>query len=375
MKALVVGGGIVGAACAYELARRGASVEIVDAGTPPVGASVRSDGGLLLGNKRPESVPLARAALHAWDALVGSLGEVEYEPNRLLMVAQDERQAASLEDRVAALRDAGVAVVELSGAECRSLDAGLSPSVCYGMQVPENRALQPMLATVALLRLARSAGAVVRADTEVTAVEPSRVHTVDGCLDADEVIVAAGAWTGQLMARSGFHVPVEPRRGHVLVAERRAARVVRCGAMGAAYADVAHSADAGLHSVPLVTGTRSGTVLIGATRERVGFEQRVDVGAVRRMCAGAVGLYPALRDCRVIRSWIGFRPWTPDGHPYVGRLAPGLNVAAGHEGEGITYGPLTGQLVARALLDGVPVPVAWDAGRLMTERQRDGACA
>lgn len=366
MRAVVVGGGIVGAACAYELARRGARVEIVDAGTPPVGASVRSDGGLLLGNKRPSAVPLARAALREWDALLGSLGDVEYEPNRLLMVAQDDTQAASLANRVAALRDAGVAVVELTGAECRSLDPGLSPSVCYGMQVPENRALQPMLATAALLRLARSVGAAVRTDTEVTAVEPRRVHTSGGRLDADEVVVAAGAWTGELMARSGFHVPVEPRRGHVLVAERRATQVVRCGAMGAAYADVAHSSDAGLHSVPLVTGTRSGTVLIGATRERVGFEQRVDIGALRRMCTGAVGLYPALRGCRVIRSWIGFRPWTPDGHPYVGSLAPGLSVAAGHEGEGITYGPLTGRLVARALLDGTPVPAAWDAGRLLT---------
>lgn len=372
MKAVVVGGGIVGAACAYELARRGVEVEVVDAGTPPVGASVRSDGGLLLGNKRPSAVSLARAALRAWDALVGSLGEVEYEPNRLLMVAQDEKQAASLENRVAALRAVGVDVVELTGAQCRSLDPALSPSVCYAMQVPENRALQPMLATLALLRLARSAGAVVRADTEVTAVEPRRLHTVDGRIDADEVVVAAGAWTGQLMARSGFHVPVEPRRGHVLVVERSAARVVRCGAMGSAYADVAHSADAGLHSVPLVTGTRSGTVLIGATRERFGFEQRVDLSAVRRMCAGAVGLYPALRDCRVIRSWVGFRPWTPDGHPYVGPLAPGLSVAAGHEGEGITYGPLTGQLVARALLDGAPVPDPWDAGRLMAG---DEVCA
>lgn len=365
MKAVVVGGGIVGAACAYGLARRGVDVEIVDSGTPPVGASVRSDGGLLLGNKRPSAVPLARAALRAWDEITGSLGDVEYEPNRLLMVAQDETQAASLEARAADLRDAGVEIVELTGAQCRSLDPGLSPSVCYGMQVPENRALQPMLATVGLLRLARSAGAIVRPHIEVTAVEPRRVHTADGRLDADEVVVAAGAWTGELMARSGFHVPVEPRRGHVLVAERRAARIVRCGAMGAAYADVAHSADAGLHAVPLVTGTRSGTVLIGATRERVGFDQRVDVRAVRRMSAGAVGLYPALRECRVIRSWIGFRPWTPDGHPYVGRLAPGLAVAAGHEGEGITYGPYTGEVVARALLDDAAVPDAWEPRRLM----------
>jgi glycine/D-amino acid oxidase-like deaminating enzyme len=195
-------------------------------------------------------------------------------------------------------------------------------------------------------------------------VLPGHVRTGDGRrFGADEVVVAAGSWTGRLLASAGIEVPIQPRRGHVLVAERTAAGIVRTGAMGAAYAMVAHSSNAGLHVVPLVTATRSGTVLIGASRERTGFENTVDTDTLRALCAGAVSLYPALRSCRVIRSWVGFRPWTPDGYPYVGRLCPGLSVAAGHEGEGITYAPLTGTVIAELLLDAIPVPEAWDPAR------------
>lgn len=363
MKVVVVGGGIVGAACAYSLARRGASVELLDSGDPPSGASARSDGGLLLANKRPGDVARVRMALDAWRRLVPTLADVEFEHNTLLMVAQDDGQEIALKERAAALRDAGVEVRDLTGDDCRVRDPGLSSEVRYGIEVPESRALQPMLATLALLRAARAAGAVVRPHTEVRAVEPGRVRTSDGTVTADEVVVAAGAWTGELLERTGVSLPVEPRRGHVLVVERRAASYVRTGAMGSAYADVAHSADPSLHVVPLVTTTRSGTVLVGATRERVGFRDRVDVDVVMRLCAAAVSLYPALRHCRVLRSWVGFRPWTPDGYPFVGRLGDGLCVATGHEGEGITYGPWTGEVVASLLLDGVAVPPVWDPAR------------
>ncbi|MQA06622.1 MAG: FAD-dependent oxidoreductase [Streptosporangiales bacterium] len=358
MKVIVVGGGIVGASCAYALARQGARVELLDAGDPPSGASARSDGSLFLGNKRPADVPLVRAALATWQRLLPQVGDIEFESNELLMVAQDEAQERALVERVAALRAAGVDVRELTGAQCVAVEPGLAP-VRFGSQVVESRELQPMLATLAMLRLARAAGTTVRPHTRVQAVRPGEVRTADGTHPADEVVVAAGAWTGELLAGSGHRVPIEPRRGHVLVVERKAAELVRCGAMGSTYADVAQSADPDLHVVPLVTVTKSGTVLIGASRERVGLRDQVDPHLVTRMCAAAVSLYPGLASCRVTRSWVGFRPWATGGYPYVGRLAPGLSVAAGHEGEGITYGPYTGEVLASHLLAGADVPAVW----------------
>lgn len=380
MKVIVVGGGVVGASCAYALAGRGAHVELLDAGDPPSGASARSDGSLFLGNKRPADVPLVRAALASWHRLLPRLGDIEFEPNELLMVAQDEAQENALAERAAALRTAGVDVRELTGAQCRAVEPGLAPSVRLGIQAVESRELQPMLATLAMLRLARAAGTVVVPHTPVRLVRPGEVWTAAGVRTADEVVVAAGAWTGDLLAGGDYAVPVEPRRGHVLVVERKAAELVRCGAMGSTYADVAHSADPDLHVVPLVTVTKSGTVLVGASRERVGLRDQVDPRVVTRMCAAAVRLYPELASCRVIRSWVGFRPWAAGGYPYVGRLAPGLSVAAGHEGEGITYGPYTGEVLAAHLLAGESVPAAWDAvGRLArtsdTDPLREGGTA
>lgn len=363
MKVLVVGGGLVGASCAYALARQGVRVELVDAGDPPSGASARSDGSLVLGNKRPTDIPLARAALTAWQRLLPALGDIEFGPNDLLMVAQDEAQQVALRERAAQLRSAGVAVRELSGPQCQDAEPGLAHSVLSGIQVVQSRHLQPMLATLAVLRLARAAGATIRPHVEVRSVAPGEVHSTTGVHTADEVVVAAGAHSGGLLTGCGHPLPIEPRRGHVVVVERSAAEFVRRGAMGSAYADVAYSADPDLHVVPLATVTRSGTVLLGASRERVGFRDRVEPRVVERICRAAVTLYPGLASCRVIRSWVGFRPWTADGYPYVGQLAPGLSVAAGHEGEGITYGPLTGEIVADHLLAGRDVPAAWDAGR------------
>lgn len=365
MRVLVVGGGIIGASCASALARRGASVDLLDIGDPPGGASVRSDGGLLVSNKRLDALPLVLRALAAWDEAAKVLGDIEYEPNGLLMVARTQAEEATLRDRASVLARAGLTVEELSGPRCRSLEPALSPSVRYGFRVQENRAVQPMLASVAFLRNAVRAGAVIHRNANVREVLPGRVRTAEGReFAADEIVVAAGSWTGQLLARTGISVPIEPRRGHVLVAERTSAKLVRAGAMGAAYAEVAHSSDASLHIVPLVTATRSGTVLIGASRERTGFEENVNASTFRALCEGATGLYPRLRSCRVIRSWVGFRPWTPDGYPYVGRLCPGLSVAAGHEGEGITYAPMTGTAIAELLLDAIPVPEAWAPDRL-----------
>lgn len=365
MRVVVVGGGITGASCAFALARRGVEVQLVDLGDPPGGASVRCDGGLLLSNKRLDALPLARRALAAWEESAPLLGDVEYRRNDLLMVATSEPEEQVLRERAAALAGAGLDVEDLSGSWCRRLEPGLSSAVRYGFRVGENRDVQPMLAAVAFLRGAVAAGAVVRRHVAVVEVLPGRVRTADGGdLAADEVVVAAGSWTGRLLARSGFRVPVEPRRGHMLVAERGAAGVVRTGAMAARYAEVAHSTDPSLHVVPLVTATRSGTVLIGASRERAGFADRIDIRTIRELSRGAIHLYPALRSHRVIRSWVGFRPWSPDGYPYVGRLQPGLCVAAGHEGEGITYAPLTGMVIADLLCGGVPVPPQWDPARL-----------
>jgi D-hydroxyproline dehydrogenase subunit beta len=111
------------------------------------------------------------------------------------------------------------------------------------------------------------------------------------------------------------------------------------------------SGDAGLETSVVVEGTRGGTVLIGASRERVGFDRSVSIPVLRRLAAQAVGLFPFLADVTLLRSYLGFRPYCPDHLPVIGEdpRAPGLVHACGHEGAGIGLSAATGHLIAQAL--------------------------
>ncbi|NEA01714.1 FAD-dependent oxidoreductase, partial [Streptomyces sp. SID10116] len=148
----------------------------------------------------------------------------------------------------------------------------------------------------------------------------------------------------------GLELPVLPRRGFVLVTEPLP-RVVRHKVYSAEYvADVA-SGSAALQTSAVVEGTPAGPVLIGASRERVGFDRTLSVEALRRLAGQAVRLFPALARVRAIRTYAGFRPYLPDHLPAIGpdpRL-PGLLHACGHEGAGIGLAPATGALIAAVL--------------------------
>jgi glycine/D-amino acid oxidase-like deaminating enzyme len=173
------------------------------------------------------------------------------------------------------------------------------------------------------------------------------------------VVNAAGAWGGELARHAGVELPVLPRRGFVLVTEPLP-RVVRHKVYAADYvADVA-SGSAALQTSAVVEGTPAGPVLIGASRERVGFDRTLSTEVLRRLAAGATALFPVLAGVRAMRTYAGFRPYLPDHLPAIGSdpRVPGLLHACGHEGAGIGLAPATGLLIARLLAGGeVPVDV------------------
>ncbi|EFL36139.1 oxidoreductase [Streptomyces viridochromogenes DSM 40736] len=176
-----------------------------------------------------------------------------------------------------------------------------------------------------------------------------------GDIHAPAVVNAAGPWGGEMAARAGVSLPVLPRRGFVLVTEPLPPRV-RHKVYAADYvADVA-SDSAGLQTSPVVEGTPAGPVLIGASRERVGFDRTVSLPALRALAAGATRLFPFLAGVRAMRSYAGFRPYLPDHLPAIGPdpRAPGLLHACGHEGAGIGLATGTGHLIAQALTGRAP---------------------
>jgi glycine/D-amino acid oxidase-like deaminating enzyme len=232
------------------------------------------------------------------------------------------------------------------------LEPHLARGMAGGVFYPGDAQVQPVLAAARLLQAAVDEGARLRLGPEVTglAVADGRVagvRTTDGLVDADFVVNAAGTWAGQLAAAFGAPVPVLPRRGFILVTEALPP-VIRHKVYSADYVANVASSSAGLETSSVIEGTRSGTVLIGASRERVEFDRTISVPVVRRLAAQAVALFPVLASVNLMRVYLGFRPYSPDHLPIIGAdpRVPGLLHACGHEGAGIGLAPATGELIA-----------------------------
>jgi D-hydroxyproline dehydrogenase subunit beta len=225
-----------------------------------------------------------------------------------------------------------------------------------------------MLAAAHLLRAAQRLGAQVRPGTEFRglAVRHGRVtaaRTSGGDIATGHVLNAAGVWGGEVAQRMGTPVPVLPRRGFILVTEPLPP-VIRHKVYTADYVASVASSDEGLETSTVVEGTKSGTVLIGASRERTGFDRALSVPVLRRLAAQATALFPVLGRVRLIRAYCGFRPYCPDHLPVIGAdpRAEGVLHACGHEGAGIGLAPATGTMIAN-LLTGAASPVSPDPFR------------
>ncbi|MHC3470111.1 NAD(P)/FAD-dependent oxidoreductase [Streptomyces sp. 7R007] len=359
---VVVGAGMVGAACALYAARAGLDVVVVDRAPVAGGTTGAGEGNLLVSDKEPgPELELALLSARLWAELAEEpdLGpSFEYEAKGGLVVAATPGDLTALKALAVGQRAAGVEAVSVGHEELRALEPHLAPGLAGGVLYPQDAQVMPALAAAHLLRASGARLATGPAVTEVLRTRGGAVRGVRtdrGAIHAPAVVNAAGTWGGELAAHAGVTLPVRPRRGFVLVTEPLPRRI-RHKVYAADYvADVA-SDSAALRTSPVVEGTAAGPVLIGASRERVGFDRSLSLPALRALAAGATGLFPFLSDVRALRSYVGFRPYLPDHLPAIGPdpRVPGLHHACGHEGAGIGLATGTGQLVAQALSGKTP---------------------
>jgi glycine/D-amino acid oxidase-like deaminating enzyme len=353
---LVVGAGMVGAACAYYLARAGARVTVLDAGPIAGGTSSAGEGNLLVSDKPPG--PELELMLHSrrrWGEIGDDLSAdaIELDPKGGLMVAGSAAVRDRLAELAAGQRAAGVAVTELTGDQLSGYEPRLVGGLAGGAYYPQDAQVQPIRAAAYLLR-----GLDVRCGTRVRAIEADGAGRVFGVragatlIRADAVVNATGVAAGELAATAGTRLPIQPRRGFILVTAALhgpgGAAPIRHKVYAAEYLAGVASDAAGLESSLVVEGTRDGTVLIGSSRERVGLDPSFPLPVLRRIAGQAVAMFPFLARVRVLRAYRGFRPYTPDHLPVIGpdpHLA-GLWHASGHEGAGIGLAPATGALIA-----------------------------
>jgi glycine/D-amino acid oxidase-like deaminating enzyme len=366
-RVVVIGAGVVGTACAYFLARDGHDVTLVDRGAVAGGTTSRGEGNILVSDKEPgPELDLALWSGELWRGIGRDLGDdaLERESKGGVVVATSEAGLAALTEFAGRQAAAGVRCEEVPAGTLHDYEPHLAPGLPGGMYYPDDQQVQPALAAAQMMRAARALGATVLLNHDVvgmraapsgavSAVEcrsPTGTGTAMRVLPADVVVNAAGTWGGEVAALLGAPIPVLPRRGFILVTEPLP-RIIRHKVYTADYVDNVASGDEGLETSVVVEGTRGGTVLIGASRERVGFDARIRFDVVRTMARAAVSLFPVLAGVNLMRVYRGFRPYCPDHLPIIGPdpRRPGVWHACGHEGAGIGLAPATGALIADLL--------------------------
>lgn len=361
MDAIVIGAGVVGAACALALSDAGLNVLVIDRSTVASGTTGAGEGNILLSDKAPgPELVLAQRSRNAWFEISNRIGSgFELEPKGGLVISRSDVGVARLRHLADEQRSRGVEALELGTRELHDLEPYLAPDISFGIHYPQDAQCQPMLAAAQMLRAVRQAGGTVR--ERETVVEISRVgnelaiRTSSNLYTAPFVINATGTWAGDIARLAGSDLPIAPRRGFILVTAP-APELVKHKVYDSDYvADVANSG-ADLQSSAVVESTRSGTILIGASRERIGFDSGLDIEILRRLAKQAITLFPLLAKVDLLRTYLGFRPYAPDHLPVIGEdtLVPGLFHAAGHEGAGIGLAPGTAELICAAITRHTP---------------------
>lgn len=354
---VVIGAGAIGAATAWYATVAGLRVTVVERGPILAGTSSACEGNLLVSDK--EAGPELDLSLYSHELWVGELAEYaplwEFERKGGLVVTATESGAQGLTELLGRQRRAGIEVEPVPLDRVHDYEPNLTRHLGGAAFYPQDCQVQPMLMAAHLLRMARERGAQVLTGTTVTgflrdADRVVGVRTDHGDLPAGLVVNATGTWAGEIAALAGVEVPVLPRRGFIMVTEPLPPTVFHKVYAGE-YVASTQSSDEGRQTSTVVEATASGTVLIGSSRERVGFDRTVSLPALREIARKALTLFPVLANVAVMRSYLGFRPYCPDHLPVIGPdpRAPGLAHAAGHEGAGIGLSVGTAKLLVQAL--------------------------
>jgi glycine oxidase len=344
----IIGGGVVGLTTAYYLKESGTRVVVVDKDDLGRQASWAGAGIIPPGVAARARTPLDRlraVSAEMYPQLSRDLLDRTGIDNGYRVCGSLELTDPPLPSALAAWRAEGIEVRELEGSALHRVEPELSPAVRRGRSLPgmaqvrNPRHLKALIADCAAggvrLRPHHAAQTLIRKGDRIEAV-----RTQDGDIAADRFLVAAGAWTDELLGPLGWRPGVRPIRGQIALLRTDAARLTRILVEGKRY----------------IVPRPDGLVLVGATEEDVGFDERTTAAAVAGLLEFAVRLAPALSDAHVERCWAGLRPGSPDGLPFLGRVphVENLFIAAGHFRAGIQQSPATGRAMADLLLDRPP---------------------
>jgi sarcosine oxidase subunit beta len=366
MTIVIVGSGIVGAAVASALARRGHAVRVIEQHAP--GSAVSGGSLACLGTHMidAEELPALRWACEAWAAFAATNGAaIEYRRCGQLRFLEHERERTTARWWIARERDAGLRPELLEPAGARAIEPALDGPIVAATWSPDDAVVNPFFAVRAFLADARAHGAELRSESPVTAIElagerVAGVRCGGDRIACDAVVLATGPWTAALARTAGVDVPIVPRKAQccatVAVAPTIRTVVGACrddGGVDAGYTQIQQVASGQILFNTVLGAGASATGSCDAIPE-------IDRTFLRDSVATLLRLFPRLAGVELLRSWVRYEAVTPDDRFLVGRIGPaGLFVAAGDGGTGFVRAPAIGRIIAD-LVDDAPTPFRTD---------------
>ena len=359
---VVIGGGVIGTSVAYNLSKRNVDVILVEKDDLASGTSGSCDGFVFMQSKKPGiHLEIALESSRIMQSLATELKrDIEYEKNGGMILIESAEDIPEMQNLVKQQRSSGLDVELLDSKEAREIEPSLSPDIAGAIFSSMDGHVNPISLCLAYAESAKESGARIFTNTEVTEIDISNgkvqgIITTKGSIKANVVINSAGVYAPQIAKLVGIDLPIIPRRGQIAVTEsvpRFIKRVMICNRYIKSKF-VTNQKD------PLGIGlaleqTKSGNILIGSTREFVGYNRQVTPEAIQAILKYAQRFIPALSELNIIRTFAGLRPYTPNGLPILAKAKDidGFIISAGHEGDGIALSPVTGVIIADIVIKG-----------------------
>jgi len=365
---VVIGGGAVGCSVAYNLAKEGVDVALVERGEIASGTSGACQGGIQALTYEPPLTDLVLESQKIYRGLEEELQyDIEYDNCGLLVCADREDQLQTLEERVKNLQKWGVAARLIDKDEVRKIDPILSKDILGALIRTEDAVANPIRIAFGYASAAKKAGAKIYTFNEVENIttkgnEVESVITDKRKIKANFIVNTAGVWSPFIGEMVGLKIPVTPQRGQIIVSEPSPRSQVRY-VLDADYLTTAFNPDAVKRSknqriklgvAASIIQTESGNWLLGSSRDLVGFNRKTSLKTLEFIAKRCIKFIPQLKHINCIRTYAGLRPITPNGLPILAKVKDldGFVISTGHHGEGLMLSPITGKLISELITKG-----------------------
>jgi sarcosine oxidase subunit beta len=364
---VIIGGGVVGAASAYYLARKGVDVTLLERNELASGASGANLGNMSLHNRIPGPIlDLSLLSLGMYQSLSEQLGyDVEYINTRGLALMERDEQLPLIKERLNKQKKAGLHVTLIDPEELNKVLPYVAPDLAGAVTCKQSSWVNSPRVVFGYAQGAREWGAKIFLHTKVQEIKTRNnsvysVVTDSGEIKTKFVVIAAGAWSSQIGRTAGLSIPVTPIRGNIIVTESVRSKYLQIIAeIHNLRTNQESTVSSNLHrefGVRMVfSQTPAGNILIGRSEESAGYNNSVNYRAIRAITQRAIRFFPFLKDLHCIRTYAGLRPSTPDDFPIIDRLnnPGGIILATGHGDKGINLAPMTGKIVSELIVNGV----------------------